>query len=190
MSRFKKAKKLPLIFRQTNLFMYLPQIANSTTTKNILLYDEIVQISKWELVKNVFFILWLQSSKIQFRVQTNPRQIQYSSSLSGKFCRVTKTQDLTMMTQQHERHFKPRISKEVSLTLRLLEKKSVPTRVCRDELVKIFKAYYQIYIEVGTYYKSGYCIETHVLVISHFTRGIRKGQHVDCRMKNAQNSTY
>ena len=86
-----------------------------------------------------------------------------------------------MMTQQHERHFKPRISKEVSLTLRLLEKKSVPTRVCRDELVKIFKAYYQIYIEVGTYYKSGYCIETHVLVISHFTRGIRKivsNQHV------------
>ena len=88
------------------------------------------------------------SSQIQnryFSVQTNHRKIQYSSP--GKFCRVTKTQDLTMMTQQHERHFKPRISKEVSLTLRLLErKKRVPTRVCSDELVKIFKAYYQIYI--------------------------------------------
>ena len=119
----------------------------------------------------------LQSSKIKFRVQTNPRQIQYSSSLSGKFCRVTKTQDLTMMTQQHERHFKPRISKEVSLTLRLLErKKRVPTRVCSDELVKIFKAYYQIYIcRRGSSTKV--CVLHKNICISQFTgTRIRKSQ--------------
>ena len=86
----------------------------------------------------------LQKSSSEFKLTLAKFSI---PALSGKFCRVTKTQDLTMMTQQHERHFKPRISKEVSLTLRLLErKKRVPTRVCSDELVKIFKAYYQIYI--------------------------------------------
>ena len=171
MSRFKKAKKLPLIFRQTTLSMYLPQIANSTTTKNILFRYHLI------LMKQYRFPLRLQSSKIQFRVQTNPRQIQYSSSLSGKFCRVTKTQDLTMMTQQHERHFKPRISKEVSLTLRLLErKKRVPTRVCSDELVKIFKAYYQIYIcRRGSSTKV--CVLHKNICISQFTRTrIRKSQ--------------
>ena len=88
----------------------------------------------------------LQKSSSEFKLTLAKFSI---PALSGKFCRVTKTQDLTMMTQQHERHFKPRISKEVSLTLRLLErKKRVPTRVCSDELVKIFKAYYQIYMNV------------------------------------------
>ena len=65
----------------------------------------------------------LQKSSSEFKLTLAKFSI---PALSGKFCRVTKTQDLTMMTQQHERHFKPRISKEVSLTLRLLEKREFP----------------------------------------------------------------
>ena len=116
----------------------------------------------------------LQKSSSEFKLTLAKFSI---PALSGKFCRVTKTQDLTMMTQQHERHFKPRISKEVSLTLRLLErKKRVPTRVCSDELVKIFKAYYQIYIcRRGSSTKV--CVLHKNICISQFTRTrIRKSQ--------------
>ena len=90
-----------------------------------------------------------------------------------------------MMTQQHERHFKPRISKEVSLTLRLLEKREFP-----HEFVEMSWSKSSKHIIKSTQYKSGYVlgryIETYVgrvcvVVISHFTRPprrIRKRQHV------------
>ena len=128
----------------------------------------------WRNSTNFLWDFNLQKSSSEFKLTLAKFSI---PALSGKFCRVTKTQDLTMMTQQHERHFKPRISKEVSLTLRLLErKKRVPTRVCSDELVKIFKAYYQIYIcRRGSSTKV--CVLHKNICISQFTRTrIRKSQ--------------
>ena len=92
----------------------------------------------------------LQKSSSEFKLTLAKFSI---PALSGKFCRVTKTQDLTMMTQQHERHFKPRISKEVSLTLRLLEKREFP-----HEFVEMSWSKSSKHIIKSTQYKSGYVL--------------------------------